>query len=44
MRAALAIIKGCSISSTSMKHLDISFNMISVDETKDIAGYLEMSN
>lgn len=27
-----------------MKHLDISFNMISVEETKDISTYLESSN
>ena len=41
---ALKIIQGCSHSGTSVRHLDLSYNMIGIDETAEMAMFLNKNN
>ncbi|EAR90533.1 hypothetical protein TTHERM_00120790 (macronuclear) [Tetrahymena thermophila SB210] len=44
LRCGLQIVKNCSIQGSSMRHLDLSFNMFQNDESQDIAQFLQENN
>ncbi|KAL4496017.1 hypothetical protein ABPG72_015439 [Tetrahymena utriculariae] len=44
LRCGLQIVKNCNIQGSSMRHLDLSFNMFQKEESQDIAQFLQENN